>query len=73
MALENTTHNQRPASQEVLAKLSRLYKDTIQYDVFGRRAALPSEVARVLAQRTAEPVHTLSATADSDIASAGSG
>ncbi len=66
MALENTTHNQKPASQEVLAKLSRLHKNSIQYDVFGRRAALPSEVARVLARRTPEPAHTPSTTGDSE-------
>lgn len=71
MGSENRSYNHRSASQEVLAKLGRLYKNTIQYDVFGRRAALPSEVARVLARRTAEPVYTPATTGDSDIASAG--
>lgn len=46
----------RRESQDFLAVLAGVYRNRkIQRDPFGRRAALPSEVARVLAQHAVEP------------------
>lgn len=43
-------------SQDLLAVLDRVYRGrTIQRDVLGRRSALPSEIARLLAQSTDDP------------------
>lgn len=48
------TSPKRPTSQDILAMLAGVYHNHgIQRDAFGRRAALPSEVASLLAQRTA--------------------
>lgn len=62
-----------PTSQDVLATLQRVYGgSTIQRDPFGRRAALPSEIARVLAQHATEPPDPSCVTAESGIAAASS-
>lgn len=55
------TSPKRPASQDILTLLAGVYRHHgVQRDAFGRRAALPSEVARLLAQRTAEPFYVAS-------------
>jgi hypothetical protein len=42
--------------QDFLATLERVYRTrSVRRDAFGRRSALPSEVARLLAQNTADP------------------
>lgn len=49
--MTSTTKIKASPSQDLLTRLQRLYsKRRVQYDHFGRRTALPSEVARVLAQ-----------------------
>ncbi|MGQ9491289.1 MAG: hypothetical protein ACUVR4_15380 [Anaerolineae bacterium] len=68
----NKGSHKKSASQEILAKLASVYRShSIQRDPFGRRAALPSEVACVLAQRLPEPVHEPSTTGESSMPSAG--
>jgi hypothetical protein len=43
-------------SQDLLQSLGRMYRGRgIQRDAFGRRTALPSEVARVLATNETDP------------------
>lgn len=43
--------NQQPSPQSLLKELHQIYgKRCIRPDPFGKRAALPSEVARVVAQ-----------------------
>lgn len=46
-----TTKTDHPSPRDLLAELRRLYgRRHIQHDPFGRRTALPSEVARVVTQ-----------------------
>lgn len=47
----------QPSSENLLAKLNQIYaRRPIQHDIFGRRPALLSEIARSLAMSTALPV-----------------
>jgi|GEM_PF-1891472 len=45
------------SSQDFLTALGKVYRGShFQRDVFGRRTALPSEIARTLAQNADDPV-----------------
>lgn len=67
----NKAPHKKPVNQEILAKLASVYRSSnIQRDVFGRRAALPSEVARMLAQHAVEPRDPASLTGQSGGAAA---
>lgn len=49
--MTSTTKTESPSPRDLLAELQRLYgRQHIQRDPFGRRRALPSEVARVVTQ-----------------------
>ena len=60
MAPKTTAHTNL-MTQDLLQSLDRMYGERgIQRDAFGRRTALPSEVARVLAKSETDPPGTTS-------------
>ena len=52
--------SQMGGSQDFLATLEKMYRSrSVQRDALGRRMALPSEIARLLAESSEDPTRSL--------------